>query len=197
VETLLEYGLIAVFVALMLTPFGLPIPEDISLLAAGALAHMGHAELHQAIIVGYVGVIGSDVISWTMGRKIGLKPTGFIARIVGQSDIERIERFYRRWGAFAIVIARNFPGMRAPAFFFAGASGVSLPRFLAYDGAAACITVGVFTTLGYLFVEDLTRVITWLDRFRYFGTTMVLALIVFGIWRVVKRFRRRSSPPSD
>ena len=87
-ETILRYGLLAVFLALMLTPFGLPVPEDVSLLGAGILSATGHARLHEAFIVGYIGVVGGDVISWTFGRRVGLQPTGFIARLVGTDDIE-------------------------------------------------------------------------------------------------------------
>ena len=123
----------------------------------------GHATLAQALVVGYLGVVGSDVVSWTFGRRVGLQPTGFIARLVGADDIARIARFYQKWGPWAIAIARNFPGMRLPAFFFAGASGISLPRFLLIDGIAACVTVGVFVSLGRIFADDLGRVLAFLD----------------------------------
>lgn len=185
-DTLLQYGLVAVFVALMLTPFGLPLPEDVSLLGAGVLTATGHATLAQALVVGYLGVVGSDVVSWTFGRRVGLQPTGFIARLVGADDIERIARFYQKWGPWAIAIARNFPGMRLPAFFFAGASGISLPRFLLIDGIAACVTVGVFVSLGRIFADDLGRVLAFLDGFRRFGSVTFGLLIAFVIWRILR-----------
>jgi membrane protein DedA with SNARE-associated domain len=190
-DSLLQYGLIAVFVALMLTPLGLPIPEDVSLTAAGVLSATGHATYAQAWLVGYAGVIGSDIVSWTFGRRVGLHPTGFISRMIGPEDIERIERFYRRWGPWAIVFARQFPGMRMPAFFFAGASGISLPRFLLYDGSAALITTTVFTWLGWTFADDLGRVLGWLDQFRRVGSVVGVVALVFISWRVVRRWRER------
>jgi membrane protein DedA with SNARE-associated domain len=191
VDTLLKYGLVAIFLALILTPFGLPIPEDVSLLGAGVLTATGHAKLLHAVVVGYVGVVGSDVISWTFGRRVGLHPTGFIARLVGQEDIDRIERFFRRYGPWAIVIARNFPGMRLPAFFFAGASGISLPKFLLIDGLAACVTVGVFISLGRMFADDLSRVIAFLDNFRLIGGVAFVGLGAFTAWRVIRRRVKR------
>lgn len=197
-DSLLQYGLVAVFVALMLTPFGLPIPEDVSLTAAGVLSATGHATWVEAWIVGYLGVVGSDIVSWTFGRRVGLHPTGFIARMIGPEDIERIERFYRRWGPWAIVIARQFPGMRMPAFFFAGASGISLPRFLLFDGTAALITTTVFTWLGWAFADDLGRVLGWLDQFSRVGSVVGAVLLGLIGWRVGRRFieRRRSAATS-
>lgn len=193
-ETILRYGMLAVFIALILTPFGLPIPEDVSLLAAGILSATGHASLPEAVVVGYVGVIGGDIISWTFGRRVGLQPTGFIARLVGPADIERIERFYRRYGSWAIVIARQFPGMRMPAFFFAGASGVSLPRFLLLDGTAAIITVGVFVTLGRVFADDLSDVVAFMEEFRFYAGVAVGLLVALVVWRVVRRIARKREP---
>jgi membrane protein DedA with SNARE-associated domain len=194
-DTILRFGMVAVFLALILTPFGLPIPEDISLMAAGILSTTGHATLVEAIVIGYVGVMAGDVISWTFGRRVGLQPQGFLARLVGPDDIDRIERFYRRYGAFAIVIARQVPGMRLPAFFFAGASGVSLPRFLALDGAAAVITVGVFVTLGRVFADDLGAVISFMDQFRFYAGFGVGLLVALVAWRILRRLGRRPTPP--
>lgn len=115
----------AVFIALILAPLGLPLPEDLTLLLAGVLIGQGHASAISTFFVGYFGILCADSIAWTYGRRFGLHPTGFISRLVGPSDVERIERFYRRWGAWTIVIARMVPGTRIPAFFFAGASGIS------------------------------------------------------------------------
>lgn len=191
VDTLLQYGLFAVFLALILTPFGLPIPEDVSLLVGGALASMGHATYVEVLIVGYVGVVGGDIIAWTFGRRVGMHPRGWIARLVGDDDIERIERFYRRYGSWAIVIARQFPGMRLPAFFFAGASGVRLRRFLLFDGTAALVTVGVFPALGYTFADDLGRVVRVLDSFRFWAGLAVGVVLSLVVWRITSRWLRR------
>lgn len=41
-----EYGYIAVFLALILCGFGLPVPEDISLVSGGVIAGFGKADPH-------------------------------------------------------------------------------------------------------------------------------------------------------
>lgn len=199
-DTLLRYGIVAVFVALMLTPLGLPVPEEVSLLVAGVLAANNHVTVPLALLVGYVGVTLGDVVAWTMGRRAGLHPKGFISRLVGPEQITQIEQFYKRWGAWAIVIARQLPGMRLPAFFFAGASGIPLTRFLLVDGTAAIFTTSVFFSLGYIFADDLDAVLLWVDRFRSGSSTFALVgIIVFVVWiwrrRRKKRLRQRSESP--
>ena len=199
-DTLLRYGIVAVFVALMLTPLGLPVPEEISLLVAGVLAANGHVAVPTALLVAYVGVTGGDVVAWTMGRRAGLHPRGFIARLVGPEQIIQIEQFYERWGGWAIVIARQLPGTRLPAFFFAGASGISLTRFLLIDGIAAIFTTSVYFLLGYVFAEDIDGVLLWVDRFRSGSSTFALLGIVAFVswiwWRRRKKRLRTKQPES-
>lgn len=185
-ETLLEYGLTAVFIALLLAPFGLPIPEDVSLLVAGALIGFGKASWGEALAVAYCGVLIADSTIWFMGRRIGLHPTGWIARVVGADQIERIERFYRRYGAWTIAIARQIPGIRFPSFFFAGATGISWPRFLLFQATSAFINVNVYLWLGRTFSDDIERVVMWIGRFReVLGVLLVGVVIAIGVrlWR--------------
>lgn len=183
----------AVFIALILAPLGLPLPEDLTLLLAGALVGQGHANAISTFFVGYVGILCADSIAWTYGRRFGLHPTGFISRLVGPSDVERIERFYRRWGAWTIVIARMVPGTRIPAFFFAGASGISWLRFILVDAAAAWLPVVVFCGLGWRFSENIQDILSWVEHLRTFGLALGIGLVAFVIWRVVKRRREAAS----
>jgi len=185
VEIITRYGLLAVFMSLVTTPVGNPIPEDISLFCAGVLARMGTVHIVTALVVGYLGVTLGDCVAWVMGNRTGLNPTGFMAKIAGPKQLARIASFYDRWGNWTIVICRQFPGFRLPCFFFAGASGVSFKRFILIDGSAALITTNVFVWLGYTFADDMAKVLPWLDRFRsvaFFLLFLVLSFVAYRIY---------------
>ncbi|MCB9797945.1 MAG: DedA family protein [Alphaproteobacteria bacterium] len=185
-NTILEYGLLAVLVALLLTAVGLPIPEDISLIAAGVLAANGHANYVDAVLVGYVGVLGSDLIAFGLGRRVGLHPKGWLGRMFGERQIRRIMRFYRRFGPWTVVICRNLPGMRFPAFFFSGATGMSLRRFLALDAAAAVVTVAVWTQVGWWLGPRVQQWFGVLSDIRYALMGLGLTLAAVVMWRVLR-----------
>ena len=180
-----KYGLIAVFISLISTPLGNPVPEDISLLAGGMLAGMGQTNVWVALVVGYAGVIIGDCIAFAMGRRVGLKPGGFLSRAVGDKQVARLQRFYERFGDRTILICRQLPGFRLPCFFIAGASGISIRRFLLIDGTAALVTANVFTWLGYFYAEDLGNVIAGLGRFRQVMTAVLVLAIGLVVYRVV------------
>ena len=185
------YGLIAVFVALITTPVGNPIPEDLSLLAGGMIAGMGQNTIWEALLVGYAGVVIGDCVAWAMGRRVGLQPGGFLSRVAGKKQVARLQRFYERFGDRTILICRQLPGFRLPCFFIAGASGMPIKRFLLIDGSAALITTNVFTWLGYHYWENLAEIIHWLERFRQ-GLTLlaVLAGLMVAV-RIIQYQRER------
>lgn len=192
IDTLIKYGLVACFFSLVLTPFGLPIPEEISLLAAGFIVKKQSSSLLLGWIVGFLGVTLGDLISWTMGRTVGLEPKGFVAKLIGPDQIRDIEQFYRKWGDWAIVIARQIPGMRFPTFFFAGASAIPLGRFYLIDGLAALITVNVFFLLGYVFADDLSDVKIVVEDFQSYASRFAIILILVLVsYLLYKRFRSR------
>ena len=184
-EFFATYGLIAVFVALITTPLGNPVPEDISLLAGGMIAGMGEACIWTALLVGYSGVLVGDCIAWAMGRKVGLQPGGFLSRAVGNKQVMRLQRFYERFGDRTILICRQLPGFRLPCFFIAGASGISLKRFLLIDGSAALVTTNIFTWLGYYYSEDLAEIIDGMEAFRQAASILGIVVGLMIVYRVV------------
>ena len=196
IDSLIKYGLIACFFSLILTPFGLPVPEEISLLAAGFIVKKQSSSLLVGWIVGFLGVTLGDVISWTMGRIVGLEPKGFVSKLIGQEQIRDIEQFYRKWGDWAIVIARQIPGMRFPTFFFAGASAISLTRFYIIDGLAALITVNFFYWLGYAFADDLSNIKLWVEDFQSYASGFASALILLVVCLLLyRRYQNRTKNP--
>ena len=67
----IQYGVFTGFEALILAPLGLPIPEEVSLLAMGVLVGNDHASLLSAWIYGFLGVTLGDLIAWYFGRTVG------------------------------------------------------------------------------------------------------------------------------
>jgi membrane protein DedA with SNARE-associated domain len=189
VSFLHQYGLVAVLVALLLAPFGLPIPEEFTLLSAGALAWNGHTHLWAAYLVCWVGVVTGDTFLWTMGNRVGLHPKGFIGRRFGPKPIRRISRFYKRFGPWTVVICRNLPGTRFPAFFFAGATRMPLSKFILLDALAACLTTFILVTLGHTFGDEIGQIAAVIQKFRL---VVLCALVAVGLaWYLWTRFRKK------
>ncbi len=190
-DFLIRYGLIAVFLAIH-PPFSSVVPEEVSLLCAGFLAGTGRQPLWLALMVAWAGILSADTLTWTIGRRVGLHPEGLVARIMGASRIERIDRFYRRYGAWAVVLCRQLPGLRTPAFFFAGAAGFPFLRFVRYDALGGLVTASVYGLLGYAFADDFQRLLERAEQVRealLLGVGALVAMVAVAL--LVRSLRAR------
>lgn len=165
-----QYGYIAVFVMLLICGFGVPVPEDVTLVTGGVIAGLGYADHAAMFAVGMAGVLIGDATMFILGRLYGQR----IARIPLFSRVLTEERFYKtqdafhRYGRWVMFVSRFLPGLRTPMFFSAGMSHrVSFGTWFVMDGTAALISVPVWVYLGYFGAQNWEWMFGILHRFQY------------------------------
>ncbi len=161
------------FVILMLCGLGLPMPEDVALLAGGYLAHRGITRYPVTLVVALAGVIVGDNSLYFIGRGVGSNLLAYLGLKKSKrhgdgssNNLERLHAFMHRHGHLAIFYARFFAGFRALVYLSAGSLGVPPSRFFLYDLAGAAISVPVVVTLGYVFGEQIEKVIHYIGGFQ-------------------------------
>lgn len=139
-----------IFGVLLACGFGLPIPEDITLIAAGILAGTGKISVFGAYIVGFGGVLIGDSILFGIGRKYGRKAFTWpvFRKIFTPKVIAKAEEKIQANAKKICFIARFLPGLRAPIYLTAGVMRVPPTTFIIQDGFAALISVPVWIYLG-------------------------------------------------
>ena len=176
---------------LLVCGLGVPIPEDITLLAAGLLASSGHISLPGALIAGFLGVLCGDTILFMLGRKFGAKIFGLpgFRRFLTPERIAKAEDRVRKNGHFICFVARFLPGLRAPIYALAGAMGVRPAVFFMQDGFAALISVPVWIYLGYWFGENWDSAMKYMKRTQ--GAVLILVAILILSYVGYRYFRNR------
>jgi len=184
-----EYGYLAVFIMLLICGFGVPIPEDVTLVTGGVIAGLGYADVNTMFAVGMAGVIIGDGMVFTIGRFQGvrvlqLKP---VQRIITPERFHAAQEAFHKYGRWVMFVARFLPGLRTPVFFTAGMSKrVSFGTWLLMDGVAALISVPVWVYLGYFGARNFDWMFKILHRFQY-GIFALLGLgaVALGViwWR--------------
>ncbi|WP_224363159.1 DedA family protein [Hyalangium versicolor] len=188
------HGFIAyatVFCVLLACGLGVPLPEDISLILGGFLAHKGAASLPIMMAVGFAGILAGDSLIFHFGRKlggnVGRKQGGFFARIITPEKRAKVEGLFEKHGQKIVMIARFMPGVRAVTYFTAGSVGMSYWRFILWDGLAALLSAPLFVFLGFHFGSELDYLIDQLKRSQ---TAVLVVLAVIGVgWFVWSRRR--------
>jgi membrane protein DedA with SNARE-associated domain len=178
-----HFTYLGLFAVLVLCGLGLPMPEDIALLAGGYLAHRGVTRYPITLVVALLGVVAGDNSLFFLGRRFGTSLVRYfgITRPGTQLQIERIREFVHRHGHRAILYARFLAGLRALVYLSAGSFGVPPSRFLIYDLAGAMISVPIVVSLGYLFGGELERAVRLIGGFeRFLWIVLLLSLAVYG-----------------
>jgi membrane protein DedA with SNARE-associated domain len=179
---------------LLLCGLGLPIPEDISLISAGYLAHLGTVDLHTVFLVCFAAVLGGDTMAFTMGRLFGtrLLATRFGHRYFTPRRQLRVRAYFRKYGSKVVFIARFLPGLRFSIFLSAGMLHVRPYVFIVYDAMAALLSVPALVYLAWFFGDNIDYVIKWARRSEY-GILILVAIAVLFI--AIKMYRKRRARP--
>ncbi|MDV6237111.1 DedA family protein [Leptospira ellisii] len=188
-----EYGYIAVFLVLILCGFGLPVPEDISLVSGGVIAGLGKADPHLMFLVGMAGVLLGDAAVFLVGRIYGVRVLRipFFARIVTPERFSKVQDKISKYGNWVTFMARFMPGLRMPIYLTAGTSDrISFYRFVALDFLAAIISVPVWVYLGYFGAHNFDTLMTWVHQGQL--TVLVLlgiAILFFAVFYFIRKKR--------
>jgi membrane protein DedA with SNARE-associated domain len=197
-DWLVAGGYVVLFGLLFMCGLGLPLPEDVPLLAAGALIATGKMHLAAAAVCAWCGIIGGDMVLYHLGKKYGLHVTRlpFVGKHLTVQRIERVERLFDKYGVWVVAVGRLFAGVRGAMVVAAGAIRYNLITFIIADGLAALISGGLWLWLGYWLGNRLKDHMADIDRWkRHIAVGLLLAAVagVVGVW-LYKRGRRGASP---
>lgn len=183
---------------LFLCGLGVPIPEDITLIAAGFLASAGNISLPGAFIAGFVGVMVGDVFLFVIGRRYGravFQWPGF-RKVFTPARIESAEKRIQGNAAYICFFARFMPGLRSPIFLMCGILKVRFAVFFGLDLFAAIISVPLWVYAGYWFGNNIEGALQFAREANlviFGGLAIVLAVVVFRHYRKKRKLEQASS----
>jgi membrane protein DedA with SNARE-associated domain len=181
---------LGIFLVLFGAGLGLPIPEEIPIVAAGVLAHEAVVRWWIALPLCMVGVLSGDVVLYWVGRHWGerILEWSAVRRVLPPAREEQLLAGYRRHGVKIVFTARHLMGLRAAAFLTAGIARVPFGRFLAVDAAAAMIGVPAAFGLAFLFTDQIQRIMQEVHRAERW--LALYALLALAAWLVYLAWRR-------
>jgi membrane protein DedA with SNARE-associated domain len=181
---------------LLLCGLGLPIPEDISLIAAGYFAWRGVLDVHKAFLVCFAAVLAGDSLAFLVGRFFGRRvlASQLARRYFTPRRQLRVRAYFRKFGSKVVLVGRFTPGFRFTIFFTAGTLHLRPSVFFIYDFSAAAFSVPVLVYSAYFFGSQIDRVVSYARRTEH-GILVIVGIgaIVLAIkaWRRRKRIAAR------
>lgn len=193
-ETLLaliqQYGLLFVFVNVLLLQAGLPVPAYPTLIITGALVSRGGASLPALVATAIVASLMADLVWYYAGRRFGGSILKTICRISLSPDscVRQTESIFARWGARSLAVAKFIPGFASVATSMAGVVRLPLWKFAVFDAIGAALWSGVAIGLGYAFSGAINQVLEVFQTLGRIGLWLIAG--GFVIYILVKWWQR-------
>jgi membrane protein DedA with SNARE-associated domain len=188
-----NFTYLGIFAVLLLGSLGVPIPEEIPIIAAAVLSHEGIVRWWLALPVCLLGVLSGDMVLYWVGRHWGEQVLSWrLVRLVLSPAREQwLKAAYRRHALKTVVTARHVMGLRAAAFLTAGIARVPFWKFVVADAGAAVLGVPLGFGLAYFFTDQIKGIMSDVHRAeRWLGLAGLMALtvmLVVGVWRWNRR----------
>lgn len=174
-----------------------PSPSDVVMLFIATLIGIGVIDLVPAIAIATAGSVMGFLTAFWIGRRWGrrLLESGRVPFLTAAS-VEKVDRWFDRWGYGVIVVNRFLAGTRAVISFFAGMSRLGAPRTTLLCTVSALVWNGAIIVLGSLLGKNWEKGQAILQRYGEVVTLLLIGLVVVLIIRRIARKRTDTVPTS-
>lgn len=161
IELIAQYGLLLVFLNVLVEQAGLPLPAVPTLVVAGALASNGRLSLAGVLLVALLACLLSDLAWFWAGRRYGGGVMRTLCRISLSPDscVKQSELRFQRWRGQMLLVAKFVPGLSTVAPPLMGAMGLGSRAFVLLDGLGSLLWIGAMVGLGYVFADGIDRLL--------------------------------------
>jgi membrane protein DedA with SNARE-associated domain len=179
-----HYGLLVVFVLVMLEGCGIPAPGVTILVVGGLLAGRGQMDIVSLLATAWLAVVSGGMIGYLIGRYGGSR---LLRRLPIQGvRLQRIEGYFVRNTIMLLVTARFIEGLKQTASIVAGTLVVPLPRFILGTLAGSTVWVAVFGLGSYILDRDFAAIYAIFHYTRpwfWGGLALLIGMFGLALWK--------------
>jgi membrane protein DedA with SNARE-associated domain/rhodanese-related sulfurtransferase len=187
-----RYGLLVVFLNVLLAEGGLPLPAFPLLIATAALVTQGRQQVLEIILVGVSGALVADVAWYWGGKRYGRRVLGLLCKMSLSPDfcVRQTETVFLKVGPWSLLFAKFFPGLATVSVAMAGVTKMALPTFVLLNGIGALLFVSVAVVTGLIFQDAISDILLMLAEIGKYGALFVVAAL--GLYLLARWWRRRA-----
>jgi membrane protein DedA with SNARE-associated domain len=182
-----HYGLVALFLIVMLESGGVPLPGETALITAAIFASHGDLQIVEVIAVAAAAAIVGDNIGYWIGRTGGrrlLEKLGPITRW-SERGLAWSEAFFDRHGGKTVFIGRFVAVLRVTAAWLAGISHMSWWKFFFWNAAGGICWAILVALVAYYAGHAAADAIATYGLYGAAAVVVLAALVFLGLhfWR--------------
>ncbi len=195
-SALSNYGAAALFVSIMVSAFGLPLPTSFLLIVAGSFVATGDLAIAPVLAASIAGAVIGDHLGYLVGRSGGRAfAERAAARLGATQTLARAEATANKWGALTVFFSRWLITAIGPYInLVSGVTGQRLPVFALWVVLGETLWVLAYVYTGVLFGDKISEISDALGDFT--GVIAALASAGFLLYLLIRNLRQRpASPP--
>ena len=171
----------------------IPLPSEIILPFAGYLVFLGHFNLLLVATAGALGCNLGSVVGYWIGAKGGRPLVERYGKwvLMSRHDLDWMTRFFARYGAITVLLARLMPVVRTFIAFPAGIAKMSQVRFHLYTFVGSWPWCFALAYAGMKLGEKWHTDPRFEEAFHRFHLAVELGLLALLIWFVWAHLNRR------
>ncbi|EAD4273418.1 DedA family protein [Listeria monocytogenes] len=182
-----DFGYIGIFVLIMVENMFPPIPSEIILTFGGFMTTVTSLNVVMVIIVATLGSVVGAILLYKVASYFGKERLTKIVLKYGrilrlkESDIERAESFFLKYGSWAVFLCRMIPLIRSLISIPAGMTKMKMSRFLILTTAGSLLWNTVLIGLGAVLGESWNEIVVFMDSFSTIIYSVIAILVVVGL----------------
>ncbi|EJR0065331.1 TPA: DedA family protein [Listeria monocytogenes] len=182
-----DFGYIGIFVLIMVENLFPPIPSEIILTFGGFMTTVTSLNVVMVIIVATLGSVVGAILLYKVASYFGKERLTKIVLKYGrilwlkESDIERAESFFLKYGSWAVFLCRMIPLIRSLISIPAGMTKMKMSRFLFLTTAGSLLWNTVLIGLGAVLGESWNEIVVFMDSFSTIIYSVIAILVVVGL----------------
>lgn len=180
-----QFGYMAFFLAFSLGPFGIPVPNEVTMLTAGMMADMEMLNPWIIYLCILSGLMTAITVGYFIGKVFGENVTKILKNKKSHRYFLKVEKLFQTYGDTAMWIGFFIPVVRYVVPVFVGMSGVKYKKFACISYSSSIVWTALFFGIGKVFGDQLTQILSNIDL-KMIG--LILGSIMF-IYLFSKLFR--------
>jgi membrane-associated protein len=183
---MINFGAPLFALLIFLGALGLPVGASLLVIAAGAFSQQGILNWLPTAILGLLGAVLGDALSFGMGN---YARDWVDKRFGGSTAWKSAQDSFASRAGLAVYLTRFLiTALAIPTNLIAGGSGYQFRKFIAIDSLGEITWILLYGGLGYFFGSQWELVSTFISNFG--GLMLGLIILVAGITLAIRRLRR-------
>ena len=190
------YGYLGIFIAAFAETIFPPIPSELIFPLAGFVGFKSNFTYFETFLMASSGAMGATIgaiviylVSFKIGRIAIVKLGKYV--FVNEKKIESAERWFEKYGVYAVFLGRMAPGVRELISVPAGIARMPFPKFVTFTFFGSLIWSVILVFLGYFLGdswESLSETLS--DYFTVISVLVLLSIAIVIFYYVYYRKRR-------